>query len=228
VQLLIDPEWLYQTTYKSDFSDSLKTWSVYKRFLDEDDMVSRMPGCELLPHPSREGAKVLHVRRPDDKRPDVAEWNFPLGRSGSVTISIMLQEGFAGGAVDLADRYFQPTDDGAISERIFNIPIQANGQINDSEMRLVAEQWYTLELRWNIAHGLSKVIIDGEEVSNVKMNRETHLGISYLLLRSTAQGMDQAGFLVEWVRADITEPTTVPLSRSLEPMKPQIKLQDSN
>jgi hypothetical protein len=224
VQIIVDPEWLYETKSESDFSDNLKNWSAFKRFLDEDERVSRMPGCELLPHPSITGAHVLHVRRPDNKRADVAEWNFSLGRSGSVRMSIMLNDGFQSGAIDLADRYFQPTDQGAISERIFNIPISADGHIGASKVSLIPGIWNEIELIWDISNGTCKIRVNGTEAGLVGMNRTTHLGISYLLLRSTAKEIDNAGFMVEWVRADITQPLTLPLSQKLKPMKPRIKL----
>ena len=223
VQIIVDPDWLCQTTHESDFSDSLNGWSVFKRFLD-NGFISRMPGCELITHPTNSGAKVIHICRPDEKRADVAEWNFPLGRSGSISINLLLREGFAGGAIDLADRYFQPTDDAAISERIFNIPIKKNGQVGDSQMYLEPGEWYKLILSWNISKGNCVVIFNDEEICSVSMNRNTHLGISYLLLRSTAQKIDPAGFLVESVQANTGEAKTIPPESPPEPIRPRKEL----
>ena len=220
VQIIIDPDWLYQTAHESDFSDSLNGWSVFKRFLD-NEFVSRMPGCELITHPTNRGAKVLHICRPDKNLPDVAEWNFPLGRSGSVSINLLLQDGFAGGAIDLADRYFQPTDVAAISECIFHMPIDANGQLGESGIHLKTGQWYTLFFHWNVSKGNCVVTLNGKVASTVAMHSPTHLGISYLLLRSTAQKIDPAGFLVESVQAQVTEPWTIRPENPPEPIRPR-------
>ncbi|MBE9511649.1 MAG: exo-alpha-sialidase [Bacteroidetes bacterium] len=220
VQIIVDPDWLCQTTHESDFSDSLNGWSVFKRFLD-NEFVSRMPGCELIPHPTQTGARVLHIRRPDENRPDVAEWNFPQGRSGSVTVRLMLKESFAGGAIDLADRYFQPTDISAVSECIFHMPIDVNGRLGDSGIHLKPGQWYTLILHWDVSKGNCVATLDGKEATTVAMHRPTHLGISYLLLRSTAHKTDPAGFLVESVRAQVTEPCTIRPENPPEPIQPR-------
>ena len=220
VQIIVDPDWLCQTTYESNFSDSLNGWSVFKRFLD-NEFVSRMAGCELINHPTNSGAKVLHICRPDDKLADVAEWNFPLGRIGSVTVRLMLKEGFAGGAIDLADRYFQPTDVAAASERIFHMPIDVNGRLGDSEIYLKPGQWYSLILNWDVSKGKCIATLGGKEATTVTMHRPTHLGISYLLLRSTAKKIDPAGFLVESVKAQVTEPFTVRPENPPEPIRPR-------
>ena len=220
VQILLDPEWLYLTSRESDFSDSLNNWSVFKRYLD-GDKVSRMPGCELIPHPKKTGAKVLHIRRPDEKRPDVAEWNFPSGLSGFVTLRLMLKEGFSGGAIDLADRFFQPTDVAAVSKRIYHLPINADGHIVGTKVYLKPEQWYSLILRWNVANGELVIFIDDKKVGNLRKIRSTHLGISYLLMRSTADKIDRAGFLVESVHASVEEPVIVKPKEKLEPIRPQ-------
>lgn len=227
VQIIVDPDWICQTTHESDFSDSLKSWSVFKRFLD-NGFVSRMPGCELITHPTNSEAKVLHICRSDDKRADVAEWNFPMGRSGSVSINLLLQHGFAGGAIDLADRYFQPTDDAAISECIFNIPIDENGQVGDSHIHMELGEWHKLVLNWDITEGNCVVIFNREEICSVPMNRNTHLGISYLLLRSTAKGIDKAGFLVESVQANISEAKTVLQGNPPEPIRPRKAYQQNH
>ena len=220
VQILLDPEWLYLTSRESDFSDSLNNWSVFKRYLD-GDKVSRMPGCELIPHPKKTGAKVLHIRRPDEKRPDVAEWNFPSGLSGSVKLRLMLKKGFSGGAIDLADRFFQPTDVAAVSKRIYHLPINADGHIVGTKVYLKPEKWYSLILRWNIPNGELVVFIDDKKAGTLENVRSTHLGISYLLLRSTADKIDRAGFLVESVQAAIAEPVIVKPKEKLEPIRPQ-------
>jgi hypothetical protein len=219
VQILLDPQWLYLTSRASDFSDGLNNWSVFKRYLD-GDKVSRMPGCELIPHPIKKGSKVLHIRRPDEKRPDVAEWNFPSGLSGSVTLRLMLKEGFSGGAIDLADRYFQPTDVAAVTKRIYHLPIHADGHIGGTKVHLKPEQWYSLVLQWNVPKDEILIFIDDKKAGKLRKIRSTHLGISYLLLRSTAEKIDRAGFLVESVHASVEEPIIVQPEEKPEPIRP--------
>ncbi len=219
VQILLDPQWLYQTSQESDFSDSLKKWSVFKRFLD-GEKVSRVPGCQLIPQPTQSGQSVLQFRNPDENPPDVAEWNFPAGRSGSVTVRLMLKDGFAGGAIDLADRYFQPTDIAAITKRIYHVPIDADGRVGGTKVNLNPEQWYSLELQWSVSNNELVIIIDGRKEGILNMLHSTHLGLSYLLVRSTADKIDNAGFLIESVQAKVSDPIIITQKRNLEPIQP--------
>jgi hypothetical protein len=202
--LRIDPRWLDETSREEDFSAGLDEWSVFTAF---GEPVSwwrdRKPGACLVDHPTRGDAKCLHVRRADDKPPDGAVWNFPAGRQGRLTLSLMLNEGFAGASIALADRFIQPTDETGEKKVLFNLPIAPDGGLPGAA-RLEAGRWYNLELAWDLPSGRCRVLVDGREAAVLAPLGDHDAGISYLRLRSTAESLDPAGFLVQRVQVEVT------------------------
>lgn len=208
--LRIDPDWLEQTSAADDFSGGLKNWSVYKCYgLPERWWRPRTAGARLIDlpidHPSKAGARVLHVRRPDEKPGDEAVWNFPAGRSGEVEIDFSLQSGCKDIAVALADRYIQPNDEEGREKELFRLSLAADGKLPDGS-KLVQGQWHKLAMRWNLHRGICELLIDGRPAGSLVSLHEEPAGpgISYLRLRSTAPAVDAAGFVIEKVRANIT------------------------
>jgi hypothetical protein len=145
----------------------------------------------------------LHVRRADDKPPDGAVWNFPAGRQGRLTLSLMLKEGFAGGSIALADRFIQPTDEVGEKKVLFSLPMAPDGRLPGGP-RLETGRWYTVELAWDLEAGQCRVLIDGEQAAVLAQSSDHGAGVSYLRLRSTADSVDPAGFLVERVHVEVT------------------------
>jgi hypothetical protein len=204
--LLVDPHWLEEIRAEDDFSRGLDGWSAFKchGLPVDDNWRDRAPGPALVDHPTKPGAKALHVRRPDDKVGDEAVWNFPAGRRGKVELSLRLQRGCQEAAVALADRYIQPTDIAGRAKELFRLPITPDGQLPGGA-RLECGQWYTLALNWDLDRQVCQVHLDGRQVGSLTPVNEDadSLGASYLRLRSTAADQDTAGMLVEWVRAEV-------------------------
>ena len=201
--LLVDPDWLCQTHHEDDFSKGLDGWCVFKPYGPVPRYFrSRVQGARLIAHPGKPGAKALHVRRPDEKDGDDASWNFPVGNRGKLTLRLMLQKGFAGAHIALADRFFYPGDVKVLTQSLFLLPIAADGSLPDGS-KLQPGRWYTLDLRWDLGKGQCLVLVDGREAGALRqMNKETP-GVSYVRLRSTAETVDLAGLLVESVSADV-------------------------
>ena len=61
--------------------------------------------------------------RPDDKDPDGATWNFPLGRSGTFTTRVKVNPNSRGGVIALADRFFDPSDATCDAKAMFLLPL---------------------------------------------------------------------------------------------------------
>ena len=207
--LCIDPDWLEQTSAADDFSAGLKNWSVYKCYgLPERWWRPRAVGARLIDlpidHPSKAGARVLHIRRADEKPGDEAVWNFPAGRSGEVEIDFCLQSGCQDIAVALADRYIQPNDEDGREKELFRLKIAAEGKLPGGTS-LVHGEWYKLCLRWNMDNGICEILVDGRPAGSLSpLHKEpAGPGISYLRLRSTAPAVDAAGFVVEKVQAKV-------------------------
>jgi hypothetical protein len=207
--LSFDPDWLEITHAEDDFSNGLDDWSVFKSFGEPINWWrDRVQGAVLVDHPTKAGAKALHVRRPDDKDGDGAVWNFPAGRRGKVELSFQLQTGFKGGSIALADRFIQPTDSvGEANANLVLLSITGDGRLPDGTV-LTSGQWYQLGLQWDLDRDICQILLNGQPTSTLPILNEDPLsaGASYLRFRSTASTVDNAGLLVEWVRADVTVP----------------------
>ncbi len=201
--LLVDPAWFCETHTRDDFSAGLDGWCVFKAFGPAKYWWrDRVQGARLIDHPAKTGAKVLQVRRPDDKDGDGAVWNFPAGRQGTLTVRLLIQPGFGGGSVALADRFIQPNDDVGEKKVLVTLPIRADGELPGGT-KLEPGQWQTVKLRWDIGKTECEVTVDGKPACTLPMSKETTAGPSYVRLRSTAQTADTAGLLVESVEAAV-------------------------
>ncbi len=215
----VDPEWLTAKHHESDFSKGLEDWSVFKFFGPASGWWrDRVVGPELVPHPTRAGTQVergpvLHIRRPDEKDADGAEWNFPNGWSGKLTVRIMLNEGFGGGNIALTDRHFNPSDSHGERLAMFSLPINANGQLGENGPRISIGEWHKLDFVWDLNTKSCKVINDGKQALTLSLNNGTLNGLSYLRLRSKAPAVDNAGFYVESVVVDIEDNVAPPASK---------------
>jgi len=168
--VLIDPEWLTSTRREDDFSHGLDGWHVFKSFGPAVHWWrDRTVGPVLVEHPTQRGAKVLHIRRPDDKDPDGATWNFPLGWKGKLVLSLMLQEGFAGGSIALTDRLFDPCDDNGERMAMFTVVIHADGRLGNGP-KLTTGRWYELEFAWDLSARNCNVLVEAGA-----RNRKRHL-----------------------------------------------------
>jgi hypothetical protein len=206
----VDPEWLTATRAEESFTGGLDAWHVWKPFGPAQGYWrDRTVGPVLVDHPTRPRAKALHIRRPDENDPDGAVWNFPLGWKGELSLRLRLNEGFAGGSIALADRLFEPTDDNGEELAIFRISIGSDGRI-DGGPALSLGTWHWLGLKWDLDGGRCEVSADGHAIATLSPAHPTANGLSYLRLRSAADAVDAAGFLVDSVRVDIDDPIAPP------------------
>lgn len=202
--LRIDPRWLDETEQEDDFSGGLDGWSAFTAFGEPLRWWrNRKQGATLVDHPTRGKAKCLHVRRADENPPDGAVWNFPAGRQGRLTLKLMLNDGFAGASIALADRFIQPTDDVGEKKVLFKLPISSDGRLPGGP-RLETGRWYSIELFWDLEAGQCRVAAEDQQAADLVQSSEECAGVSYLRLRSTAETVDPAGFLVEHVQVRAT------------------------
>ncbi|MBN1346082.1 MAG: exo-alpha-sialidase [Phycisphaerae bacterium] len=206
--LLVDPEWLCQTRCQDDFSGGLDGWCVFKAFgRPKGWWRDRTVGPRLVDHPDRPGAKVLHIRRPDEKDGDGAVWNFPLGRQGKLTVRLRLQPGFGGGSIALADRFIQPNDNVGEKKVLVTLPLGRDGAL-PGEGKLVPGRWHALDLNWDLDKAACNVVVDGKPACTLPMSKAPSPGVCYVRFRSTANAIDAAGCLIESVEADVSVGTT--------------------
>jgi len=203
--VFIDPAWLTEKHHESDFSKGLDEWHVFKHFGPASGWWrDREAGAELVQHPSKPKAKVLHIRRSDEKDPDGAVWNFPNGRSGKLSVRIMLNKGFMGGNIALTDRFFNPADCHGERLAMFSLPIKANGQIG-SGSAISPDKWHTLDFKWDIDENNCEVFAGGKLELILPLRNKTLNGLSYLRLRSTATSIDKVGYYIESIKVDILD-----------------------
>lgn len=200
--LYVDPDWLDETSQQDDFSRGLEGWSVYKPFGPASGWWrNRTQGAHLIDHPDRRGAQVLHLRRPDERDADGATWNFPGGTKGTLSLRARLNAGGAGGSIALGDCFFDPTDANGERRAIFVLPLAINGKIGEITWR--GERWYAIDLQWDLAAGTLVIEVEGENAATLRAAHQTKTGISYLRLRSAAESLDAAGWLVESVKVRV-------------------------
>jgi hypothetical protein len=212
--VVVNPAWLTRTEHGDDFSEGLDGWLTFKTVgpaRGAGPQRKRVQGPELVAHPSKPGAKVLRLRRPDGNDGDGASWNFPLGWKGTLTLRLMLQPGSGRANIALGDRGFNPTNDNGEKYAQFNLPVGDDGQLG-SGPKLESGRWHSLDLAWDLARRICDVRLDGRSVMQLKLNFETPNGVSYLRLRSLAAQPDLAGFLVESVAVKIDDPVAPPRS----------------
>jgi hypothetical protein len=175
-----DPRWLTLTHAADDFSAGLKQWITFKpigpasRYRRE-----RIPGPPLVDHPTRPGAKVLQLRKPDDHDADGALWNFPNGAKGTLTLRLMPNPDFGGASIVISDRSFKPTDDNSEKLALFATTIRPDGKLGDGP-KLSLGKWHTLAFAWDLGRRNCAVFVDGQKVLTLNQRNATGNGVSPL------------------------------------------------
>jgi BNR repeat protein len=200
--ILVDPDWLTETSAEDDFENGLADWCVYKGVGPiENFWRARVPGATLVPNPDMSGSNVLNVRRPEGEPADGAVWNFPKGKKGTLRFNIRLQSGFGGASIALADRYFDPTDVNGERQALFDLRIGTHQQLM-SGPTLDTDRWYTIEMSWDVDKQACSVAVDSKQVLDLSQLNRGAEGPNYLRLRSLAQATSN-GFLMDCVAVQI-------------------------
>jgi hypothetical protein len=204
--LIFDPDWLLAKHHEDDFSNGLDGWCAFTEFGEPETPVfrDRALGPEVIDHPSKEGAKSLHIRRPRGRPGDGAVWNFPVATKGTLKLRVTLNKGFGGANIALCDRFYNPGENEGERFAIFGLPIDANGKLLNHGP-LETNKSCVLELRWDLAKQQCEALIDGQHVLTLPMLNRANKGVSYLRIHSIADEADAAGMLIENVSMDLVE-----------------------
>jgi hypothetical protein len=189
-QMRFNPEWLYETHQKSDFSAGAEGWISFGT-----------KGVEIVPHPDKPDTRALRMRKPEADWPSAVVWNFPNGKSGRLQIRLKLNPGFGGARISLTDHFsvaFDPEDE---FYNLFNLNIRSDGKLQ--QIKITPEHSHILEFDWNVAKQECRVFVDGHPAETLPMQRQS-TGINYLRLYSTAEDIDTAGLLVESIDVSIS------------------------
>lgn len=197
--ILIDPEWIVETTASTDFTEGLKQWSTYTHHGPARRWWrARAAGAALIDHPDDKTRKCLHVRKQPELPADGATWNFPNGWKGSLEARIKVPSGSQGSSIALNDRMFDPTNDFGEELAVFRVSL--------SDLNLTPDQWHTLRFDWDLSNRLCSLKIGDQQPVELPVRHPTLNGLSYVRFRSTAKEMDPSGILVEQVTVKITDP----------------------
>jgi hypothetical protein len=180
---LLDPEWLRGKTQECDFSAGLEEWSIFGTH-----------GVELVPHPSRTGARVLQVRKPEEGWPAAAVWNFPMGARGR--LRPLPRPGCGDLLLGLTDHFSPPFDLEDHYHNLYNLQLGAGG------VKLVPGTWQWLRLDWDGDRRRCLVFLGGRRAAVLPLLRASP-GACYLRLRAAAESIDPEGFLVEKVEVEV-------------------------
>jgi len=212
--VIFDLDWIYETSRSTDFSNEytdLNVFKLSKKPLKNTKDYSRILGATLVGHPTEPYKKVLHLGREKCdwvwNEQDGANWNFPIGKKGSLETRILLRKGFKGGAISLVDVFYPPSDNTGDEAAMYRLDIPADGRLSDL-IALKHDTWYDLKLEWtgvedNASH-TCKVYINGIQLpQSLKLNNTSPNGICYARFRSTASEEDLAGWTGEHVKAKV-------------------------
>jgi hypothetical protein len=188
--MLLDPEWLLETSQKADFVNAQDEWHIFGT-----------QGVEFTAHPERPDAKVLCICKTKADWPAGAVWNFPNGPRGSLKLRLMISRDFKGGLVALTDHFSTPFDQEAKFYNLFNLLVSADGQLS-GRGKVTPGKWHDLQFEWSCVKRECRVTLDGKNVVKLPLLHET-TGLNYLRLCSTAGGTDRAGMMVEAVAVEV-------------------------
>jgi len=187
IRMAMDPQWLLETKQSADFVARAEEWSTFGT-----------RGVKIEPHPSKPGARVLALRKPEAGWPAAAVWNFPSGATGRLRLRVMTRPGFAGALIGLTDHFSTPFDLEDHLNNVFNLRIGPNEVVD-----LPPGRWHDLELRWSVWQQSCRVLVGGKLAATLPMSRFGRYP-SYLRLRSLAEETDPAGLLVETVEVQVS------------------------
>lgn len=185
-----DPDWLYETHQREEFSAGLDEWSIFGT-----------KGVERIPHPQEKDSNVLWIRKIDRDWPAAAVWNFPIGVQGRLCIKMLVRTGFAGGHIGLTDHFSTPFDQEDAFYNLFHLPIAPEGELPNGK-KLAVDRWHILKFDWNCEKRTCRVGMDDGQILVLPQSRESS-GACYLRLRSTVEDTDKAGFFVDFVECDV-------------------------
>jgi len=197
--ITFEPDWLTQTSASCDFADGLEQWVAFTPFGPAERWWrDRRVGPSIADAPDADSGRVMHLRdeSADDYAADGATWNFPAGRSGTLTMRVKLNPGFGGATVSLIDRLFEPTDPTVTDNAMFTLDLSGE--------RVPVGDWVELVMALDLKAKRCEVSVDGEALTTLPLNNQTPNGVSYVHLRSTPDGeADPAGMLIDRVSAAV-------------------------
>lgn len=198
--VIFDVNWLYETERKENFLSGIGdiTTHTYTKSVSDCHLYDIGNGhCSwnramcAYPVPDPEGSfnEVLSVSKHHDDRMinDIGGmcWNFPMSKSGRVSVEIKIAEKEA--TFILADRWYNACDPYAASQAQFWFSLDSID---------VGDGYAKIDIDFDTQTQMATVLINGEFIFKVKMTNPCTTGISYLIMQCATDG-DSKGFYIK-------------------------------
>jgi len=194
---MLDPAYLYQTFQRTDWSKKLDDWSVFGT--KGVGLASDEASGPVL---SAVEGQALSVQRVDDEFPAAAVWNFPMGRSGTLKLKLMVKSGCRGLNIGLTDHFSPPFDAEESFYNLFDLRVEPGGKLS-SGGRIACDKWQMVRLEWDTEKGVCAATVDGKRAGSLKIQRAAE-GACYLRLTAVSDDPEPAGFLLGSAEVDIS------------------------
>ncbi len=198
--IIFDIDWLYETARKENFLNGLKdvtthtylksvSCSHYHEVGNGHCSWNRVQSSYPVPDPEGGFGEVILVSKHKDERliNDISGicWNFPMSKSGRVTVNIKIAEKQA--RFILTDRWYNVCDIHAA----YQSPFWFELDIFDT-----GEGYAKVDIDFDTDKKSATVFINDEFLFKVKMTAECTVGLSYLILQCACDG-DSDGFYIK-------------------------------
>jgi len=188
----VDPKWLMETRQRDDFSDgSTETWSHFG-----------CKGASVVDAPGAEDGKALRLAKTEADWPCGAVRNFPMGRSGTVSMRIKAEQNPGPMQLMLTDHFSPPFDLEDTLNSVFHATIAAVPEGAKTSFEIPRDRWSMLSMKWNMDAQRCDVSIDGKPTVQLKTQRSPK-GVCYLRLRSDPTPAEAAGYLIDHVDVEV-------------------------
>ncbi len=192
LMMILDPDWLLETSRRDDFSDGLTQWTHFGT-----------KGLNVVDHPDDPEGSVLSIQKTDLEWPAAAVWNFPAGLSGRLTMRFQIDSDCKGLQIGLTDHYSVPFDEEDIYNNLYQIGIVPRGD-NANTLAVGTDRWHEITFEWDHSERVCRVFLNGEEKSTLPLLHETVDGVCYLRLKSLSEGSEDGGTLLDSVEMEIS------------------------
>lgn len=201
--VIFDVNWLCENEREYNFLDGLEPLSAHTyvkgvrgSYMDiigkGHCSFNRTYSAMMLLNPDDLRYEVLSVSKHKDDRLYSSiggfAWNFPMAKSGRVSIEMKILEKEA--TVCLADRWYNPSEKHLSHRTSFWFEL---------ESRHIGTDFVTIDIDFDTDKGKAVVSTGGKHLFDVNMQKNCPTGLSYLIMQCATDG-DSEGFLIKNIK----------------------------
>jgi hypothetical protein len=183
--ILLNPDWLLETSQREDFSNGLDDWSIYGT-----------KGVEPNSEQTRQGKRLLRMRKADPGWPSTAVLNFPASKAGHLIVRMRTTRPSAGAIITLTDHYSVPFDPEAELNALYTFSLQSTSRPGAIYLR--PGIWHSVALEWDSDRESCRLSVDGKRMSVLRQMRRSNT-LSYVRFSSMSETSEAASLEIEYV-----------------------------